>query len=178
MRTPAVLAIGVAMALGIVAVQPVLSGGGKGKGKLQSLDPGGHPKAVKKGGPRYLVWHDAGGWHLRAHGGPVGHHFVGAIHVDDGTIKHAHSAHLEKEGTLQDHWRLDMPGRQHLAFNFKTQKEVDGVTFHVSKSAKNIYFDLRIDGLAHPERVLIGRDATHPTTNPFYVSAHPKGKKK
>ena len=43
MRTMAILAVGGAMALCMLMAEPAFSGGKKGKGELQTVDPVGHP---------------------------------------------------------------------------------------------------------------------------------------
>ena len=158
-----------------IATTPVIS---QDK-KKDKVDPAGEPKGFKPGDvDRYAVWHDKKGWHLRTTTAKVKHHFQGSITVDGGTIEAAHSLRLEKEGKLADHWRLDMPGRQKLAFDFKTDEGVDGIDFKVSASAKTIHFNLLIDGKHQAKKILIGQDNDHPAQDPFTLPAHPGKKKK
>src|SRR5215213_7168840 len=97
---------------------------GQGKGKQTPLNPEGEPKGFDAGDMTdYAVWHNASGWHLRTTTGGKKHRFHGRIHVRGGTITQAHSFHLEKQGKLQDHWRL-AEKRHELVFDFHTEKDV------------------------------------------------------
>lgn len=154
--------------------------GGKVKGKDKVDDPVnaiGEPKGFKAGeSARYALWHDKKGWHLRTTTAKTEHHFVGSIHVEGGGhIEKVHSFHLEASGELQDHWKLDND-RKRLHFNFKTDKGVDGIAFHLTKEAKHVRFNLHIDGKHHAERIFVGHGNHHPQTDPFTLPAHPHHK--
>jgi len=154
---------------------PALSQDKKGKGKI---DPNGEPAGFHKGlSARFALWHGKSNWHFRVTTAGKTRHFRGVVRAENGFFEKVHSHHLEKTGGLEDHWKLDMPARQTLAFDFKTHKEIDGIDFHVSKTTTALYFQLLIDNEAHPKHVYIGHAGVHPHNIPFTLPAHP-GKKK
>ncbi len=79
---------------------------------------------------------------------------------------------------MQDHWKIKMPGRNLLTFDFKTDQGVDGISFQLSKDAKEIRFNLMIDGTAQVDRVFVGQGNHHPQQSPFTLPAHGKPDKK
>lgn len=149
-----------------------LSGGGK------AYDPHGEPKGFKHGlSARYAVWFHNGLWHLRTTTAKSQHHFVGKITVEGGKFDEAYSFHLEGKGKLEDHWKVHSK-RHELTFDFKTDKDVDGLNFTLTKSATVIHFNLLIDGKHHAEKIYIGHGNHHPTSDPFSLPAHPGSAKK
>jgi hypothetical protein len=169
-------------AVSALALTLVGSSNGGAPGGGLDINPQGRPTAFKEGKrTAYAVWHTKKGWRLRTTTKAREHHFKGSIHVEGGTFTAAHSRHLEKEGRLADEWKMG-PEKHTIVFDFKTDKGIDGINFRVSKSAKRIRFNLRIDGKHEPERILIGAAGTHPSDDPFTLQAHPgakgKGKKK
>src|SRR5262249_31200939 len=114
-----------------LAVAVTVGGGAGGAG----IKPPGQPKNFKKRKvTRYAVWHDKNGWHLRTTTKKREHHFRGHITVEGGTLGKVHSYHLEKEGRLEDHWKVG-PKRHTVTFDFKTDKGIDGINFTVGKKA-------------------------------------------
>jgi hypothetical protein len=166
------LALGVLTWGAVEALSGQTQGTGNRKGEL--IDPTGKPKGFQKGeSVRYAIWHDKHSWHLRTTTAKREHHFKGHLRIEDGHFTKIHSFDLEKTGKLADHWSLDEPKRQDLRFDFKTDRGLDGIDFHVSKSATFIHFNLHIDGKVHDQRVFIGSKGQHPRHNPFKLVAHP-----
>jgi hypothetical protein len=172
LRVGALLAI--ACGLLLAADQPARSQE-KGKGKKdQVINPNGEPKGFKAGETeRYAVWFGKKGWHLRTTTAKVEHRFHGKIHVEAGTFDGVESFHLEGTGKLEDHWRLS-ENRKEIVFDFKTDKGVDGITFQLSQEAREVVFNLHIDGKHKAKRIFIGYENHHPTTDPFAFPANPK----
>lgn len=142
-----------------------------------NVDANGEPKGFREGeSMRYAIWHGKHGWHLRTTTAKREHQFVGAIHIEGGTFEKPHSFHLEKEGKLQDQWKLSAD-RTAILFDFKTDRGIDGINFHVSPSAKFIRFHLHIDGKHHADRIFVGHGGHHPPADPFLLVAHPNAKK-
>jgi hypothetical protein len=157
-----------------LALALALSGGGaKGGAVAAGINPQGKPKNFKEGKVTgYAVWHSKKGWHLRTTTRKREHHFRGHIRVEGGTLVKVHSFHLEKEGRLEDHWKVG-PKRHTITFDFKTDKGIDGINFTVNKKATLIHFALHIDGKNEPERVFIGSAGARPGQIPFDLPAHP-----
>jgi hypothetical protein len=163
----AVVALAFLAGGGMAVFSQARAGGGA------ALDPNGRPKEFHEGAPvQYAIWHNKEGWHLRTTTARKEHHFKGHIRVEGGSFERIHSHDLEKEGKLRDWWRMG-PERHMVTFDFKTDRGVDGINFHVSKSAKRIHFNLHIDGKAEPERIFIGRLGQHPPRHEFDLPAHP-----
>jgi hypothetical protein len=51
--------------------------------------------------------------------------------------------------------------------------KIDALNFKATPDAAAMVFDLKVDGAAHPERVLIGKKGAHPPKVPFVLPAHP-----
>ena len=161
--TVSALALAAALTVGEAKVGAVAAG----------INPQGRPKNFKEGEVNgYAVWHDKKGWHLRTTTKKHEHHFRGQITVEGGTFAKAHSFHLEKEGRLEDHWKLGKK-RRTLTFDFKTDKGIDGINFTVGKKATAIRFALHVDGKNEPARVRIGSAGVRPGQIPFELAAHP-----
>jgi hypothetical protein len=145
--------------------------------KEKGRDPQGEPTGFKAGsGDGYAVWYNNQGWHLRTTTAKKRHHFKGSIRIEGGAITKIHSHHLEKEGKCEDHW-IVAPDKKEVLFDFKTEKGVDGIDFHVSKGAKQVKFELLIDGKHQEKKILIGRGGHHPQHDSFTLAAHPRAKK-
>ena len=140
-----------------------------------TISPKGEPAGFKAGlSERYAVWYGKNGWHLRTTTAKTLNAFKGVITVTGGTFASAYSYKLEKSGKLADHWSLDMPDKQRLAFNFKTDKGVDGITFKFSPNATKVTFELYVNEAHQPKLVYIGSAGAHPSAIPFSFPATPK----
>ncbi|HYT90560.1 MAG TPA: hypothetical protein VEL76_17770 [Gemmataceae bacterium] len=152
----------------------------KGKGKKQppaAIDSQGVPPEFHKGEHTgFFIWHGAKGWHLRTTTRAKEHRFHGTITVEGGTFLHVHPHDLEKGGRLADHWKLG-PKKHTLTFDFKTDRGVDGIDFHVAKDATAIHFRLHFNGKHQREHIFIGHNGVNPPSDPFTLVAHPKKKK-
>lgn len=144
--------------------------------KVKAIDPQGKPAFEAGSGDLYAVWHDKHGWHLRTTTAKKQHRFRGTIKVDGGSIVKIHSHHLEKEGRLEDHWKVSKDKKE-VVFDFETDKGIDGIGFHLSKEAKHVRFNLHIDGKHQAGKILIGHGKHHPQHDPFTLPAHPHAKK-
>jgi hypothetical protein len=73
--------------------------------------------------------------------------------------------HLEKSD------RLVVSADKHtVSFVFKNYGYIDGLNFY-TKCAPSLSFGFQSDGKTSPvSRIVIGKDATHPTSNPFVIS--------
>jgi len=162
----------VALGLALLSNQPAWSGG------KQQFDPNGEPKGFKAGEPaRYAVWHTKGVWHLRTTTAKKPHHFKGKVFVEGGgTFDGIQSILLETKGKYEDYWVVH-PKKHEIAFDFKTDRGVDGIDFEVTKDAKTLHFNLHIDGKHYAEKIFIGKGNHHPDSDPFNLPAHPAKKK-
>ncbi len=169
-----------ALCLGLTGVseQPAAAQKGKGKVKVEHFDTSGHPTHFKRHEVTgYAIWHNGKHWHIRTTTKKRMHHFKGSITVEGGTFTRAHGHDLEKTGALADFWTMG-PKKHTIRFDFKTDRGIDGIDFHVSKEAKLIRFNLHQDGEHRPHHVWIGHGNHHPHAIPFELVAHPHKKKK
>jgi hypothetical protein len=111
------------------------------------------------------MWHDANGWSIR-----VTHHtnnrrtFSGQI-TTGGTLGGVKAVHLEKS----DKFVLS-PDKHTISFTFKNYGFIDGLNFF-TKCAPSLSFGFQSDGKTSPlSRIVIGKGATHPTSNPFVIT--------
>ncbi len=141
---------------------------------VQPINPMGEPLQFFPGRPAmYAVWHNVTGWHLRVTTAKQFRRFHGSIDVVDGTFSKVVTHVLEPVSPKHDRWRWG-PGGNNIAFDFRTDRGVDGIHFQVSKEAKFLRFNLNLDGQTALDRVFIGLKGTHPNADPFYLPAHPK----
>lgn len=154
---------------------------GKGKAKGQfdvTPEPGGRPKFKSGSATNYWIWHDDNGWHLRTTtpSGKQKHRFHGSIRLDNGMITRAQIPKDEILSSASD--RLFINKQQNaIVFDFVTVGGMDGISFKVNRPAQQLLFDLRIDGQALPQRIVIGRGHDRPVAAQFALPAHPRKKK-
>ena len=147
----------------------------------------GKPKALEAGRfHAYWLWYDDGVWHFRTTGGGKGAPlFSGQIDVVGGRLIGLKGKKGEFAGKNVDKFIIN-PARTAIAFSFKTDEGIDGLSFAVEPAATALRFSLAINGDAAPKHIRIGRDSDHPAAAVFTVPAHPfdlpggkkKGKKK
>jgi len=146
----------------------------KGKKKDQAFDTFGEPKGFKAGdSARYAIWASKNGWHIRTTTAKKLHHFTGKILVEGGVVTGVESHDLESKGKFADWWALHEK-RHEININFKTDRHIDGINFQVSKEAKQVRFNLHIDGKHQANLIFVGREGHHPENDPFNLPAHPK----
>ena len=143
------------------------------------IDPHGKPGKTGLGKTEhYEVWQDQGGWHVRTFTKEYDHHFRGVISVSGGEFVDIKGYMLEHRGPQKD---LFLVGPEHhvINFDFSTKGSVDGIDFRVKGETPMLSFTLMLgekDPKFEPTRVLIGKGAANPESNPFEIPAHGKGK--
>ncbi len=121
--------------------------------------PEGRPPEYRPGLPEsYWVWHDGGGWHLRATTAGKLHRFHGFVEPAGGAITDVRPTRLE----WNDRIRVMPRG---IEFDFEAAGGDDGFDFHVSSGCARFF--LYIDGGTHPQNVFIGAMQHHPHHIPF-----------
>lgn len=126
-------------------------------------------KPVGAKGPRYELWHDPLGWHLRWTGAGGAHHFQGRVHVVGGSI-----ALLEKISKEPDDRIWKTPRTIHIdAFS---GGGFDGFDFRWD--GPELIIELTIDGISRPKRIFIGSSLAHPRTYPFSIHRNTPPKKR
>ena len=114
------------------------------------------------------VWHDAGGWHIRATD-PAGKsaHYTGVITLTKGaTFRDVDTVRFEKD----DHIQL-LDGGTVLRYSFATYSGIDGVDFRVSACAdvrahEAITFTMRKNGSDDDaSRIFVGDHKQHPDSS-------------
>jgi hypothetical protein len=124
--------------------------------------------------PRYYVWHDAQGWHLRSASKEKNFvHFTGSIELTKGEFGQLRPIGLESKGKYADRWSVDA-NRKKLQFDIHTSGSFDGFDFTVAKDQTGeMQCDLNIGGKAMPKRIFVGKDSEHPRELPFSVPVAP-----
>lgn len=152
------------------------------KANVLQVDPVGRPVLgpKKAQGPRYLIWHADGQWHLRTRSSADQATFRGTITVRDGKVTElANFGDLEtrKRGkrNIQDAGKLNA-ARDRIAFEFRTSTGEDGFDFSLGPGATALEFDLKIDEEPTPEKVYLGRKAVSPPKGKFLLAPDPPGK--
>jgi len=165
----------------------------KKKGKADDrLDPVGKPEDYAPGSaPRFFVWNDSAGWHIRTTTpGPV-HNFSGSIRTEKGRLTNVKgigieepktvtkqkisktgSAKLVEKTTKGDRAALTADGRE-LEFSLQTKRNDDGIDFQASPEAESLNFTLHIDGKEKTKGISIGKPGSHPRSASFTLPAHP-----
>ena len=110
------------------------------------------------------MWHD-NGWHIRVtHHGSNLRTFSGQL-TTTGSFVNSHAVGLEKSDQFQ------VSSDKHtITFLFKNYGSIDGIDFHTT-CAPAIDFAFQSDGATTPpSKVVIGKNAAHPSTDPFEIT--------
>lgn len=121
--------------------------------------------------PRYYVWRDAEGWHLRTasqNGRLI--KFTGSVKLQGGTFSKLRSVGLERRGSAADRWTV-AEDRSQVDFEILTTSSFDGFDLTVSDDDAYITFDLRMGNRKYPRRIFIGREGQHPAQTEFTLPA-------
>ncbi len=126
------------------------------RGAIHSYETeGGRPFADPGRGDAYLVWHDGGGWHLRARS-DLGHVF-------EGVVEASRLRSVAPVGIAPAALRTDGGA---IAFSFiPPAARVGEVGFDWQGGCAE--FSLYVDGDTHPQRIFAGAYAASPPRIPF-----------
>ncbi len=151
---------------------------GRGNGDVLPINTSGRPVLgpKKAQGPRYLIWHADGQWHLRTRASTEIFTFRGTITVQEGKF-----AKIENYDDLENKRRRKKPqdvgklnaARDRIAFEFRTSTAEDGFDFTPGPGATALEFDLKIDDQPAPEKVYLGKKASNPPRGKFLLAANP-----
>lgn len=122
--------------------------------------------------PRYYVWQDSEGWHLRTasqRGRLI--RFQGSINVTGGTISKLREVGLERRGSAADAWTVS-EDRTQVEFEIATTSSFDGFDFTITGAGAQLEFDLSMGKRQFPRRIYIGRDGQHPAETKFTLPAN------
>jgi hypothetical protein len=143
------------------------------------INPKGQPADAREGKlvnqpPRYYLWLDAQGWHLRtAAKEKVFVHFTGSVELTKGAFGQLRPIGLESKGKNADRWSVDADRRK-IEFDIHTSGSFDGFDFTVVKDQTGeLQLDLNIGEKPMPKRVFIGKESEHPNKLPFSVPVDP-----
>lgn len=160
-----------------------------GAGDSKDIHATGRPQAKAKG-LRCEVFYEAGTWKIRAGGASGRHTFKGVVNVSGGTIVQGgligteDAAHPQRGKTNREIRKENKKenndddvavhkDKSGFDFQFVTHGAEDGIDFVVSKDAKSVTFHVLIDGDDDPKKIIIGREAAHPDSGSFELSAKP-----
>jgi hypothetical protein len=139
------------------------------------INPHGKPKNTEAGAvEHYALWKDKEGWHIRTMTKKFDHHFRGVISVAGGEFVEVKGFRLERRGPQRDIF-IEGPEHHVINFDFSTKGSIDGVDFRVKGKEPILSFTMMIgekEPIFEPERIFIGKNGTHPSTNPFKLPAH------
>jgi hypothetical protein len=123
--------------------------------------------------PRYYVWYDSSGWHLRttSEEGTFGR-FDGTIRATGGTIGKMRPIGLETKGTYKDVWKLSAD-RTEIEFELVSSSTFDGFDFTVTGADAQVEFELNISKKGYPSRIFIGKEGAHPKEVKFQFAGTP-----
>lgn len=138
----------------------------------EPLNPRGrYSNTLVRQTPRYYLWQDSEGWHLRTasqQGRLI--RFQGSITVSGGTIGKLREVGLERRGGAADTWTVS-EDRTQVDFEIATAGSFDGFDFTISGAQAQIEFDLSMGKRQFPRRIYIGRDGQHPAETKFTLPA-------
>jgi len=147
----------------------------------------------------YYVWTDGDTWHVRWTTMGAMRHFTGTVTSEGGELKSLKRIDVEAERKVihpgraphvvrgprgrprgvaggrpavvetreQDHIQMD--GDHRIRFNARTDDDIDGYDFKLSRDVRALRFVLEIDGASRAVDVETGRNNRHPEQNPFIV---------
>lgn len=138
----------------------------------EPLDPQGrYSDDLKNQPPRYYVWRDVEGWHLRtASQNARLIKFTGSITLQGGTFSKLREVGLERTGGAADSWTV-AEDRSQVDFVILTTSSFDGFDFTVSGEDAFVTFNLIMGKRKFPKRIFIGRDGQHPAETEFTLPA-------
>lgn len=123
--------------------------------------------------PRYFLWHDQSGWHVRTTSSRgTFSRYDGTIQVTGGTFAKLRPIGLERRGQNPDKWELN-DDRDELTFEIATNSSFDGFDFTVDGSDATVTFDLNISKKGYRSRIIIGRDGVFPSETRFRFPGSP-----
>lgn len=138
------------------------------------IDPNGRASNdLTQKAPRYYVWYDSTGWHLRttSEKGTFGR-FDGTIKVTGGTIGKLRPIGLESKGTYKDTWKLSKD-RTEIEFQLVSSSTFDGFDFSVTGADAQVEYNLNISKKGYPNRIFVGKDGAHPKEVKFQFPGTP-----
>ena len=131
---------------------------------FEKVDPKGKPSGFRPGlSSRYVIWYDAGIWHIRVTTGSASADFQGTIKAIDGKIismKLISSTTGGKRGANLPPLKTQSTSI-HLS-NKIVKGSQNGYDFKLDDKATAIEFDLKIDGKEAPEKIFVGAKGAHP----------------
>lgn len=136
------------------------------------LDPSGRFSDDLTGQPpRYYVWRDSEGWHIRSASQRNRLiRFHGSITLIGGTFGKLRPVGLERRGGAADKWQLS-EDRSQLEFEILTTSSFDGFDFSIDGSGAHVTFDLNMGKRKFPKRIYIGSEGQHPADAEFTLPA-------
>ncbi|MGE3315230.1 MAG: hypothetical protein AB7O26_08940 [Planctomycetaceae bacterium] len=148
---------------------------------VTELDPEGAPPDRKVPAARIFVWYEGGLWHVRTRTKENAHQFSGVISIAGGKLKHisnyegleARGKKKGKKGSDIGQWNA---AKNQITFNFRTAGREDGFDFELDKKAKDVTFDLKVDGYGHARVIRVGSKEQMPSATPFTLPAQPGAK--
>lgn len=123
--------------------------------------------------PRYFLWHDRSGWHVRttSQRGTFSR-YDGTIQLTGGKFARFRPIGLESRGRNPDKWELS-ESRDQLTFEIATNSSFDGFDFTVDGPDARLTFELNIAQKPYRNRIIIGRDGVSPSEARFSFAASP-----
>lgn len=147
----------------------------------------------------YYVWRDGDKWSLRWTTTGKMRTFRGAVTAETGKLKSLKRIDVESESRVlypgraprvtvgprgrvyrrggappvvvtREQDKIEKDGDNRIAFNARTNDDIDGFDFKVDKNVTTLRFVLEIDGVMRPALVELGRNNAKPAGVPFVVT--------
>ena len=111
------------------------------------------------------MWHDRDGWHIRVTHKTNNRRTFGGQLTTGGKFVGVKPVRLENNDKF-----VVSNDKHSITFLFHNRGYIDGINFRTA-CAPSISFGFQSDGKTSPvSRIVIGKDSTHPTSNPFVIS--------
>ena len=135
----------------------------KGKpGRAKRNLGNGRPQRPKAAGQdAYVVWFDAGSWHVRTTTNNIEHRFQGVVVSEQGSI-------ADVKPTRADFTDRIKAEKDTITFDFTTKTDDDGFDFNAAED-RCLNFYLLIDGKERADRINLGAAGTHPPSYSFQL---------
>lgn len=128
----------------------------------QAPDVEGQPTLLRQGAlESYWFWHDEDGYHLRTTTAHDRHIFSGRVELSRGEAW-VRAYQLRQDDVVR------LVG-QRIEFRLSTQENLSGFDFRIDFGNSATIF-LEIDGHKGLDKVFVGRENAHPSSDPFAVS--------
>jgi hypothetical protein len=179
--------------LPVVAFASILAGAGSAPKQSDIYE--GRPAYKEADAGGYYVWHDGNKWHVRWIAVDRPRDFAGSVAADGGELRELRQVESSVEGRdvpwlrrntvavgnsistmamtgmpATDRSNIRNDGKARIAFNVRTENDIDGFDFSPGEGVTALRIVLQIDRKSAPDRVRIGSGSQQPDQLPLMVA--------